>query len=194
LHPLVGARFRGPSLPWADTSAHSGGRFDVIFAGETCGGGGHVCRGQEVVLTPSSNVAILGFGARAEAFAALLAPRGCALRAWDPELGGGNSASLRSRIEAAGVDAAVSLGDALRGARLVVVDVMPPADLHAHLQPGQQVLDLGSATDGEVDIVLLALGLPAAAASWKASAAARDVANSAPMDCGTQMVRRGELP
>ena len=41
-----------------------------------------------MMLTPASRVAILGFGTQGAAVAALLAPRGCTLRAWDPLLAG----------------------------------------------------------------------------------------------------------
>ena len=148
------------------------------------------------MLTPTSNVAILGFGPRAATFAALLAPRGCALRAWDPLLTTTQGAAQRARIEAAGVDAMDELATALRGARLVVVDTAPRSVLaEVPLQAGQQRLYLDSAAAAEIDAVLIALGLPPAAANWQAACAARpaDVADSA---SGPQppTVRRGELP
>jgi hypothetical protein len=149
-----------------------------------------------LMLTPSSNVAILGFGARARIFAVLLAPRGCALRAWDPVLADAGAA-VRAQIEAAGVDAMDEPGAALRGARLVVLDGVPmTSTLHALLQPGQKVLDLGIAAAADIDAVLVALGLPPAAASWATheAALAGTVANSATADPHTPLVRRGELP
>jgi hypothetical protein len=149
------------------------------------------------MLAPTSNIALLGFGTRAAAFAALLAPRGNALRAWDPSLAltGGNA--MRTIIEAAGVDCSADLVAALRGARLVVLDTLPRAALPATLlQAGQQVLDLDTAAATEVDAVLAALGLPATAPHWATvgAAAVRGVANSAAATPGTPPVRRGELP
>jgi hypothetical protein len=145
------------------------------------------------VLTPTSQVAILGFGYRAAAFAALLAPRGCALRAWDPGLATGE-AGLRARIEAAGVDAFAELPAALRGARLVVLDTVPGSGLAGMpLLPGQQVLDLALAPARNVDAALVALGVPAAAANW-AAAGSRPVADSATAAVLPPAVPRGELP
>ncbi|MEJ0099590.1 MAG: hypothetical protein WDO12_07570 [Pseudomonadota bacterium] len=153
--------------------------------------------GDILMLTPASNIAILGFGARATCFAALLAPRGCALRAWDPGLSNGD-ATMRARIEASGVDAIDELATALRGARLVLLDTVPlTATLQAHLQPGQRVLALDTAPAADVDVVLIALGLPPQAANWRAAlhdAALRAVANSAAATPDTPAVRRGELP
>jgi 3-hydroxyisobutyrate dehydrogenase-like beta-hydroxyacid dehydrogenase len=141
------------------------------------------------MLAPTSNVAILGFGARAAGFAALLAPRGCALRAWDPALAAANGSAMRTRIEAAGVDCMAELSAALRGARLVVLDTLPMnAWLAAQLQEGQQLLDLATAPAAHVEAVLAALGLPpGATAAWT-------MANSAAAIPGTPLVRRGELP
>ena len=73
------------------------------------------------LLTPTSNVAILGFASRTATFASLLAPRGCALRVWDPRLAT-EGAAFATRIEAAGVDVIPELSVALRGARLVVLE------------------------------------------------------------------------
>lgn len=146
------------------------------------------------MLTPTSQVAIIGFGHRAAAFAALLAPRGCALRAWDTGLATGE-AGLRARIEAAGVDAFAELPAALRGARLVVLDtVSRPGLAGMPLLPGQQMLDLALAPARNVDAVLVALGVPAAAANWAAAGAgSRAVADSAAAG-HPPVVPRGELP
>lgn len=149
------------------------------------------------MLAPTSNVAILGFGNRAAAFAALLAPRGNALRAWDPSLAQADGSAMRAIIEAAGVDCIADLAAALRGARLVVLDTVPRAGLPATFpQAGQQVLDLATATTAEVDAVLAVLGLPATAPRWETAGAAAilAVANSAAAIPGTPPVRRGELP
>ncbi|HTP40104.1 MAG TPA: hypothetical protein VMI92_11085 [Steroidobacteraceae bacterium] len=145
------------------------------------------------MLTPTSNVALLGFGARAAAFAALLAPRGCALRAWDPRLCTGEAAALRARIEAAGVDAVPDLATALRGARLVVLDTMAAEALPQAAQAGQRLLDLAHAPAADVDAVLLALGLPPQAADWAAACAA-NMANCDAAGPDIPVVRRGELP
>jgi hypothetical protein len=149
------------------------------------------------MLAPTSQVAILGFGARAVALAALLAPRGCALRAWDPALATADAAAMRASIEGAGVDCMPELAAALRGARLVVLDTSPMgAALQAQLREGQHLLDLASAEPADVDTVLAALGLPPSAPRWQtvAAALAPAVANSAAAIPGTPPVRRGELP
>lgn len=146
-------------------------------------------------LLPSSRVAMLGFGTSARIFAALLAPRGCALRAWDPALAGSGAAQMRADIEAAGVDAIDTLPEVLRGARLVVLDGVAMADeLASLLQPGQRVLELAAAPAAEVDTVLAALGLPPGTHWQQACAAARQaMANSAPTTL-MPAPRRGELP
>jgi 3-hydroxyacyl-CoA dehydrogenase len=142
-----------------------------------------------LMLLPTSNIAILGFGARAAGFAALLAPRGCALRAWDPALASAHDAAMRASIEAAGVDCMAELSRTLRGARLVVLDTVPmTAWLAAQLQEGQLLLDLATAPAADIDAVLAALGLPHGAT------AVRTMANSAAAIPGTPRVRRGELP
>jgi len=144
--------------------------------------------GNELMLVPTSNVAILGFGKRAATFAALLAPRGCALRAWDPQVGGADGQVHRARIEAAGVDVHTELPIALRGARLVVLDTVPFTELlRAQLQDGQQLLDLETAPAAQIDAALAALGLPPSAARWEAACAAQ----SSP---DISAVARGELP
>jgi hypothetical protein len=158
---------------------------------------GHACHGQrlerqrdgELTLTPTSHVAILGFGARARAFAALLAPRGCALRAWDPLLATGDADQQRVRIEAAGVDACGNMSVALRGARLVVLDSVPASALPAGLAAGQELLDLASAPAAHIDAVLGALGLPHASGSWLSA-----LAQSTTSAQDSSAVRRGELP
>lgn len=141
------------------------------------------------MLTPTSNVAILGFGARAHTFAALLAPRGCALRAWDPLLATNSANKQRARIESAGVDACVELSTALRGARLVVLDTVPASALPALLQGGRELLDLARAPAAHIDAVLNALGLPNATGCWLAA-----LANSHALETESSAVHRGELP
>jgi hypothetical protein len=141
-------------------------------------------------LAPSSNVAILGFATRTETFAALLAPRGCALRVWDPRLAQDDT-SLATRIEAAGVDVIPELAVALRGARLVVFDSGTEAARdEVPLQAGQKLLDLATAPAAEIEAVLIALGLPPASADWKAACTIR----SGTASSGPAVVRRGELP
>jgi hypothetical protein len=149
-----------------------------------------------LMLTPSSNVAILGFGARAHAFAALLAPRGCSLRAWDPLLSTSGADVQRAHIEAAGVDAYADLSAALRGARLVVLDTVSADVLPATLPDGQELLDLASATAVQIDAALLALGLPCVTGRWEAACAAAAVAaaSSADIPADRTAMRRGELP
>lgn len=142
------------------------------------------------MLTPTSNVTILGFASRTAAFAAMLAPRGCALRAWDPRLATGGPA-IATRIEAAGVDVIPELSVALRGARLVVLDsgTGTPAE-EIPLQAGQRLLDLATASAAEIEAVLVALGVPAASADWEAACMARSATGPA----GPAVVQRGELP
>lgn len=151
---------------------------------------------ERMMLTPSSNVALLGFGAKAVRLAAILAPRGTAMRAWDPSLAGEDGGQLRAGIEAAGVDCMADLAAALRGARLVVLDTLPMTRTLAAQLQGRQVLDLSSATPAEVDAVLAALGVPPFAPRWETASTAppRTVANSAATTLGTPSVRRGELP
>jgi len=193
---------RLPALPRAGAGGRPRGGCgrSVLFACSKFDVRLHVCHGQGVnavrglMLAPTSNVAILGFGARAQTFAALLAPRGCALRAWDPSLDGVDAATMRTHIEAAGVDAAADLGAALRGARLVVLDAVDAGAVRANLQPGQRLLDLASASAVEIDAVLVALGLPPAAVSWQAACESGLVANCPTSDPDIPVVRRGELP
>jgi hypothetical protein len=145
-------------------------------------------------LVPTSRVALLGFGALARAFAGMVAPRGVALAAWDAGLTGRDAPGMRARIEAAGVDAAATLAEAMRGARLVLLDGMSGEQAASLLQPGQGVMDLATATAPDIDAVLLALGLPPGT-QWRQVRAAvdRDMAHSA---ANTEMpaVHRGELP
>jgi hypothetical protein len=143
------------------------------------------------MIVPTSNVAILGFGARAANFATLLAPRGVALRAWDPRLGTAEAAALRARIESAGVDAIGELATVLRGARLVVLDTLPPATRELPLQAGQHLLDLALAPAADINAVLVALGVPSAMARWE------DIGTATAPHSATATspaVRRGELP
>jgi hypothetical protein len=144
-----------------------------------------------MTIVPTSNVAILGFGARAAGFAALLAPRGVALRAWDERLGAAQAGSLRARIESAGVDAVGELATALRGARLVVLDAPAMTLQDLPLQAGQHLLDLARAPAAEVNAVLVALGVPSAQARWE------DIGEAAVPQSATATppaIRRGELP
>lgn len=145
-------------------------------------------------LVPTSRVAMLGFRAHASIFAGLLAPRGCAMGAWDPALAGPDAARMRARIESAGVDVSASLPAALRGARLVLLDgVDLSVAVATLLQPGQHVMDLAASTAPDVDAVLVALGLPEGA-HWQRACAAvhHDMAHSAANDMPA--VHRGELP
>jgi hypothetical protein len=145
-------------------------------------------------LLPTSRVALLGFGVLARALARMLAPRGCALVAWDASVEGMDAPRSRARIESAGVDAAGSMAAAMRGARLVLLDgIALDEGVAALLQPGQRVMDLATAAASDVEAVLVALGLPAGTRWQQVRAAAlRDMANSA--DTEMPAVHRGELP
>ena len=80
--------------------------------------------------------------------AAALAPRGCALRVFDPALADqARGSGLARQVEALGVDVAASLDEALRGARLVVLDDSPAREQPVPaLQHGQTLLDLRRTT------------------------------------------------
>jgi 3-hydroxyisobutyrate dehydrogenase-like beta-hydroxyacid dehydrogenase len=107
------------------------------------------------LLTPASFIAVIGFGETGLRIATPLARRGVALRAHDLLLdASGTSQQMRARIEAAGVDPAGTLADALRGARLVIAAVGNGASRSLvqsaapQLVSGQVYLDLsGAATD-----------------------------------------------
>ncbi len=76
------------------------------------------------MLTPASTIAVLGFGEVGRRIAVPLARRGVALRAHDQQLdASATNRQMRARMEAAGVDPANSIADALRGARLVIAAV-----------------------------------------------------------------------
>jgi 3-hydroxyisobutyrate dehydrogenase-like beta-hydroxyacid dehydrogenase len=76
------------------------------------------------LLTPASSIAVIGFGEVGRRIAVPLARRGVALRAHDRLLHAtATSRQMRERIEAAGLDAASTVVDALRGARLVIAAV-----------------------------------------------------------------------
>jgi hypothetical protein len=144
-----------------------------------------------MTIVPTANVAILGFGARAANFAALLAPRGVALRAWDAGLATAQAQSLRARIESAGVDVVGELASALRGARLVVLDAPAVASQDLPLHAGQRLLDLAHAPAAEVNAVLMALGVPSSQARWEDVG---EVMAPPPAITTPSAVRRGELP
>ena len=143
------------------------------------------------MILPTSTIAMLGFGARAAGFAALLAPRGVALRAWDARLATAEGQSLRARLESAGVDACSEPASALRGARLVVLDTpgMPSQDLPLHAV--QQLLDLTRAPAAQINAVLIALGVPPAQARWEDVGEAMVPRSAIATPPAT---RRGELP
>lgn len=76
------------------------------------------------MLTPASSIALIGFGEVCQRIAVPLARRGVALRAHDLLLHANDAGNpMRARIEAAGVDPAGTLEEALRGARLVIAAV-----------------------------------------------------------------------
>ena len=103
------------------------------------------------MLTPSSRIALIGFGEAGGILGVELARRGLAVQAYDILL---DAASTRprmlQRLEAAGVDPASSLDEALQGAKLVLSAVTATSattvarDAGARLQPGQIYLDLNS--------------------------------------------------
>lgn len=174
------------------------------------------------MLTPASGIAILGFGDDCRRIAAALAPRGCALRVFDPRADQTPAgARLRTRIESLGVDVMADAAAALRAARLVVLDGDCPAATVAALQlaEGQLLLDLrrdgpptasaatctgwfdtdGLCLDGAaaptLAAALRAIGLPSKAGPGRQRPATRAPrAATTPADERVPAVRRAELP
>lgn len=102
------------------------------------------------MLTPASQIALLGFGAQSARLARALAPRGCALKAFDTALHDpARATAWRAHVESQGVDVMPDAAATLRGARLVVRDTGAPdaAALATLLQPGQVLLDFSVASD-----------------------------------------------
>jgi 3-hydroxyisobutyrate dehydrogenase-like beta-hydroxyacid dehydrogenase len=107
------------------------------------------------MITPSSTVALIGFGEAGSILGEELARRGCSVRAYDILLDdAAASAHMRRRIELAGVDAAATLGAALRGAKLVISAVTATSasqvarDCAAVLGAGQVYMDINSVAPG----------------------------------------------
>lgn len=103
------------------------------------------------MITPSASIALIGFGEAGAILGEELARRGCGVRAWDILLAdGAQQARMRHRIELARADAAGSLAQALRGAKLVISAVTANAagevarDSAAHLVAGQVYFDINS--------------------------------------------------
>jgi 3-hydroxyisobutyrate dehydrogenase-like beta-hydroxyacid dehydrogenase len=107
------------------------------------------------MITPSSGIALIGFGEAGSILGEELARRGCAVRAWDilltePEM----QSRMRHRIESARVDAAGSLAEALRGAKLIISAVTATAasdvarDSAVLLSAGQVFVDINSVSPG----------------------------------------------
>jgi 3-hydroxyisobutyrate dehydrogenase-like beta-hydroxyacid dehydrogenase len=133
------------------------------------------------VITPSSNIALLGFGPLGRMLGRALAQRGCAVSAYDTV--------SATEIETAGIFAAPSLAEALRGAKLVIVTsgVQPTTDFMlaatALLVRGQVYLDLRSAMplQQQLAAVLKTLGF--------------DIqADTTGIDLASTPALRGELP
>jgi len=105
------------------------------------------------MITPSSAIAVIGFGEAGSILAEDLARRGCSVRAYDILLDdAATAARMRHRIELAGVDAAPTLQAALRGAKLVISAVTATCaaqvarDSAMHLATGQLYLDINGVT------------------------------------------------
>jgi hypothetical protein len=105
------------------------------------------------LLTPASAITILGCGDLGRRMALPLAQRGATVRAWDRQLESGDGPLMHLGIEAAGVDPASTLADALHGARLVIaaVDAALSPELARSVAPllaaGQVYLDLSGCAD-----------------------------------------------
>jgi len=101
------------------------------------------------LLTPASSIAVIGFGEVGRRLALPLARRGAALRAHDRLLdASATMVQMRERMEAAGVDPANTVAEALRGARLVIAAVGGSAsrelvqEVAPQLTSGQVLLNL----------------------------------------------------
>jgi 3-hydroxyisobutyrate dehydrogenase-like beta-hydroxyacid dehydrogenase len=103
------------------------------------------------MITPTAGIALIGFGEAGAILGEELARRGCSVRAWDillvdPQL----QSRMRHRIELGRADAAGSLADALRGAKLIISAVTATAaadvarDTAALLAAGQIYFDINS--------------------------------------------------
>ncbi|HMA11686.1 MAG TPA: NAD(P)-binding domain-containing protein, partial [Steroidobacteraceae bacterium] len=107
------------------------------------------------MITPSASIALIGFGEAGSILGEELARRGCAVRAWDILLADpATQARMRHRIGLARADAAGSLAEALRGAKLVIsaVTATSAADVAresaALLTAGQIFFDINSVSPG----------------------------------------------
>lgn len=107
------------------------------------------------MITPSAGVALIGFGEAGSILGEELARRGCRVRAWDILLADpAVQARMRHRIELARAEAAGSLADALRGAKLAISAVTATSaadvarDSAALLTPGQVFFDINSVSPG----------------------------------------------
>ncbi len=103
------------------------------------------------MITPSAGIAVVGFGEAGSILGEELARRGCGVRAWDILLADpAMQARMRHRIELARTEAAASLADALRGAKLIISAVTATSasdvarDSAALLTPGQIFFDINS--------------------------------------------------
>ena len=103
------------------------------------------------MITPSANIALIGFGEAGAILGGELAQRGCDVRAWDILLqDAAAQARMRHRIETVRATAAASLADALRGAKLVISAVTATSaadvarDSAALLTSGQLYFDINS--------------------------------------------------
>jgi 3-hydroxyisobutyrate dehydrogenase-like beta-hydroxyacid dehydrogenase len=103
------------------------------------------------LLTSASTVGIIGFGEAGGIFGVELARRGLLVRSFDSLLAHPlHHLQMRQRMLQAGVDAASSLGDALRAAKLVISAVSAEAAVEVAqeagscLAPGQIYLDINA--------------------------------------------------
>jgi 3-hydroxyisobutyrate dehydrogenase-like beta-hydroxyacid dehydrogenase len=107
------------------------------------------------MITPSSAIAFIGFGEAGSILGEELARRGCSVRAYDILLDdAAGAARMRHRIELAGAEAAFTLAQALRGAKLVISAVTAASasqvarDSAALLAAGQVYMDINSVAPG----------------------------------------------
>jgi 3-hydroxyisobutyrate dehydrogenase-like beta-hydroxyacid dehydrogenase len=138
------------------------------------------------MITPSSAIAVIGFGEAGSILGEDLARRGCSVRAYDILLDdAATAAPMRHRIELAGADVALTLEAALRGVKLVISAVTATCasqvarDSARHLTAGQVYLDINSmasASKHEAARLIEARGAHYLDATWMSPAPLQSLA------------------
>ncbi|MEO8307041.1 MAG: NAD(P)-binding domain-containing protein [Pseudomonadota bacterium] len=113
----------------------------------------------EVLLTPSATVCVIGFGESGAALATALAQRGYAVRAWDILLDDTAARdAMRSLMAGALVYPALSMADAMQGAKLVICAVgaatsMVMCEAAAKAVAGQELMDFYTTTPAQLALL-----------------------------------------